>query len=132
MRKNTEEYKFTDFQLEWLDALESGKYKQGKSKLKYTDGEGKCNFCCLGVGCELLNIENKCGLDGTFVFEEDYVFLPPGKLTNALKLNDSTGALINNSNDTYSFSLSYINDTGKSFKEIAKFCRENPEKVFRE
>lgn len=33
----------------WLEALRSGKYKQGKNQLK----NGNSNFCCLGVLCDL-------------------------------------------------------------------------------
>lgn len=32
----------------WLEALRSGKYKQGKGKLKRSD-----TYCCLGVLCDL-------------------------------------------------------------------------------
>lgn len=33
----------------WVDALRSGKYKQGKGQLRTEEG----NFCCLGVLCNL-------------------------------------------------------------------------------
>lgn len=36
----------------WLEALRSGAYKQGKNFL-YKDE----NYCCLGVACEINNIE---------------------------------------------------------------------------
>jgi hypothetical protein len=35
----------------WLEALRSGKYKQGKARLKR---EGK--YCCLGVLCDISNL----------------------------------------------------------------------------
>ena len=35
----------------WVKALRSGKYKQGKEALHWTNGED--TFCCLGVLCEL-------------------------------------------------------------------------------
>jgi hypothetical protein len=34
----------------WLEALRSGKYKQGRQGLRKVD-----SFCCLGVLCDLLN-----------------------------------------------------------------------------
>lgn len=37
---------------EWVDALRSGEYKQGKHVLRSTRDE----FCCLGVACDLLDI----------------------------------------------------------------------------
>jgi len=36
----------------WVDALRSGKYKQGQGYLRTPDG-----YCCLGVLCEVLNAE---------------------------------------------------------------------------
>ena len=33
----------------WVEALRSGKYKQGKSALKKDD-----SFCCLGVLCDII------------------------------------------------------------------------------
>lgn len=36
----------------WLDALRSGKYKQGKDQLKQ-EQDGDCAYCCLGVLCDL-------------------------------------------------------------------------------
>lgn len=35
---------------EWVRALRSGKYRQGKQRLKTSKGR----FCCLGVACDLL------------------------------------------------------------------------------
>lgn len=37
----------------WLEALRSGRYKQGRDKLKNGD-----KFCCLGVLCDLHRLEN--------------------------------------------------------------------------
>lgn len=33
----------------WIEALRSGKYKQGKYHLKIVDESGEESFCCLGV-----------------------------------------------------------------------------------
>ena len=41
--------------MEWADALESGKYKQGHSYLCRDD-----RFCCLGVLAELATEKNIC------------------------------------------------------------------------
>lgn len=37
------------FKAKWLEALRSGKYKQGRKKLRSEDDE----FCCLGVLCDI-------------------------------------------------------------------------------
>ena len=39
---------YKEIALQWADALESGKYKQGRGKLRRGD-----KFCCLGVLCNL-------------------------------------------------------------------------------
>lgn len=36
----------------WVEALRSGKYKQSKNRLKTDDG-----YCCLGVLCEISNLD---------------------------------------------------------------------------
>jgi len=41
----------------WLEALRSGKYKQGKEMLQ----DSEKNFCCLGVLCNLYNKEKHTG-----------------------------------------------------------------------
>lgn len=41
-----------DIKQRWIEALRSGKYKQGRSALRYPGPEGD-EFCCLGVLCEL-------------------------------------------------------------------------------
>jgi hypothetical protein len=40
-----------EFKAQWLEALRSGKYKQGDSNLRGFDDA----FCCLGVACDLLH-----------------------------------------------------------------------------
>lgn len=59
----------------WIEALESGEYKQGKKSLRGVDqsGVGFC-FCCLGVLTELNNIER--------IREFDYLF-PNGDVRSA-------------------------------------------------
>lgn len=37
----------------WVEALRSGKFKQGKSALKQRCGDGEPEYCCLGVLCEV-------------------------------------------------------------------------------
>lgn len=63
-----ESYPFTEFQLKWLEALESGKWKQGAGWLKDYQG----GYCCLGVACELAGYysEIKFGQSG-YDFKRD-------------------------------------------------------------
>lgn len=47
-------YPFTDKQLEWLEALENGKYIQGAGWLKSLNN----SYCCLGVLAEIIGCES--------------------------------------------------------------------------
>lgn len=47
-------------QRKWIDALRSGKYKQGKSNLARRAGD-TIEYCCLGVLCEIAGIKPKAG-----------------------------------------------------------------------
>lgn len=40
----------------WIEALKSGKYRKGIGALG-VETEGEWSYCCLGVGCKALNIE---------------------------------------------------------------------------
>jgi hypothetical protein len=60
----------------WLDALRSGKYKQGKGALR----TGKDHFCCLGVLCDISGAgeweSGKYGWQYTVDDSSDSEFLP--------------------------------------------------------
>jgi hypothetical protein len=38
---------------QWVNALESGEYKQGRGRLTRIDERGNLSHCCLGVACEV-------------------------------------------------------------------------------
>lgn len=40
-----------------IEALQSGRYLKGVQRLHYTDTEGKDRYCCLGVICDLHDVE---------------------------------------------------------------------------
>ena len=42
-----------EIKAQWVQALRSGEYEQGKSALHIISGDGKHTYCCLGVLCEL-------------------------------------------------------------------------------
>lgn len=124
-------YKFNEFQLKWLEALESGEYKQCKNYLKQ-DFENEIRYCCLGVGCELAGIKLEKDIafrPDIYCYNQDdkkYVGQAPDELVDKLKLKGCLGTISEDS------SLVGKNDSGYTFKQIAQFCRENPEKVFTE
>lgn len=63
----------------WLEALRSGKYKQGRGKLRSVDDE----FCCLGVLCDISGqgqwkmVESEAGYCYFKEGERDCCMLPP-------------------------------------------------------
>lgn len=117
-------------QLEWIEALESGKFEQGYDGYLCIDNK----YCCLGVACEVLLDED--AKDGTNVISWFGEFvIAPKQLTEKLKLHTFNGATptCTKSHDaTVHDSLVFMNDREKrSFKEIAQILREYPEEYFR-
>ena len=103
----------------WLEALRSGKYKQGKNLLKTEDG-----YCCLGVLCDLHRKSTKskrnkwqgsyynCGNEYTTSFLPRLVQKWAGIDTKEGEFE------LKNGEKEY---LTTLNDQGKSFKQIANY-----------
>ena len=113
---------------EWLQALESGAYKQTKDHLKKDNG-----FCCLGIACEVskkelnLKIEEDDVKLGIIYYSGRSSTLPV-RVIKYFGFRDDIGKF-DSMIDGYS-SLAEMNDEGLSFKEIAKHVRGNVDKVF--
>lgn len=90
---------------QWVEALRSGKYSQTSGRLRRQDG-----FCCLGVLCDLMDttkwIENPLNNWTYGEFESKNYDMLRGDLPITQKL-------IN------------MNDTGKTFDQIADYIEEN-------
>lgn len=125
----------------WCEALESGKYEQGRKKLRVED-----RFCCLGVACDLSGIVTWDG--GKYLTSEEVL---PTEVSNTLGLAGPDG------NGSFEFSelpialqaevrsvhrnfdpneppqtLANLNDNGVPFPLIAKVIRARPKGLFRE
>lgn len=88
---------------QWVAALRSGKYKQGRHLLRSRDEK----YCCLGVLCDLHAkfLGNDCVWRfGTVLSEETYRWA--GLKYSNPSFNDNTNAIA-------------LNDAGFSFSEIA-------------
>lgn len=48
-----------DVAKKWVEALRSGKYRQGKGRLRQTDHTNHGRYCCLGVLCDIAEKEGK-------------------------------------------------------------------------
>jgi len=101
----------------WVEALRSGKYKRTTQKLRsLNDG-----FCCLGVladlaGCEWKKEEDFYSADGAFGSA-------PAKAREFVGLTAYLGCY------TYG-DLSDLNDSGKTFAEIADIIESEPFGLF--
>ncbi len=109
------------FKEQWIKALTSGKYRQGRT---YLYNKSDNTFCCLGVVGSICGID-KNNLDRKYFFSEG--------TSNALSLiknNKKFPILLtgngNDDNEEYNIvveKLAHFNDKGKSFKWIASYIK---------
>ena len=98
---------------EWCAALRSGKYKQGKKRLRRKNHDGPDTFCCLGVYCDI-NDPSKWNYD-----ENDREYYYEGKIgTLPVSLWDYTKS------STIEF-FEWNDSLGKTFPEIADLIEQN-------
>lgn len=72
-----------EIKAKWVAALRSGKYKQGRGRLKNTNNE----YCCLGVLCAL-KTNNPLELDRSFPNEDVVLWSGIDKPNPMLMYND--------------------------------------------
>lgn len=129
--------KLGPLQRKWLKALRSGKYKQAESALHTFDGKVH-RFCCLGVACDVLGMTardpmveregwNPIELYPTeFRYGKESTVLPE-TARRRLAMYHATGEKRNGSD-----ALTELNDSGKTFKQIANIIEASPDEFFRE
>jgi len=130
----------------WVDALRSGKYKQGTGQLQEeilttnADAEDEFipagKFCCLGVACEALNF-NYANSDGMIESHENalalglddygYFSAPPDDVEEGLILNDQDD--LATLNDTFHWSFEQIADALEACKTDPLFLRLTVERL---
>lgn len=95
-----------ELKTKWIEALRSGKYYQGKGRLK----DSFDRYCCLGVLCDVSNIQiNKSGLD-CIVDDVACGYRPIKKILGEVKV----------------INLYKMNDLeNMTFDEIADYIEEN-------
>lgn len=108
-------------QLKWLEAMESGEYRQGFGVL-YSSIES--SYCCLGVAKKVLDLTE----DSIYCLEKSY---------GEIGLRSSDGIFcqavkVPSIDDDFTYdSLVELNDSEEfSFRDIAQIIRDNPENVF--
>lgn len=109
-----------EIKAQWVAALRSGEYQQGKAALHSFDEDGHAQFCCLGVLCDL---SAKAGvgvevleLEGSVLYDRFQDFLPTVVMKWA-GLENSVGRLPGR--DTDEGALYQLNDSGFPFSAIA-------------
>jgi len=102
----------------WVEALESGKYRQREGML----GRPETGMCCLGLACHLA-LEHGV-IDSPHISTDiDLSSMP--KVTNWLGLATAWAEY------EEVHTLANDNDSGKTFKEIAEIIKSEPEGLFR-
>lgn len=129
---------------DWITALESGEYEQGKRQLKSIDNK----FCCLAVLCDIddyvvwyedISLDEEDDYDGRLAYHISAY--PPSSILNKYHLDDKLDDILADKKDEYytwcrenevdpvitgdiKSHLVYLNDEeGLSFSQIAEFLR---------
>ena len=115
---------FTKEQLEWIEALESGKYKQSRHVLYDPKTDG---FCCLGLVCKLNGVPIEgARYRGGRVNQNLNAFPETKDVMKRLHLRDANGR-----GGLDQDSLTSLNDYDRaSFPTIAARLRAHPEAYF--
>lgn len=131
----SEPFPFTELQTKWIEALESGEYKQGRSWLRNGGF-----YCCLGVLCEVGGlVPYDKGNGGFFVsgeFGGAHSQMLPSSFAKAAGLHDCYGGF-ERPIPTIGLGLTRstlvaLNDRSPQvpFAEIAQYLRFDPWNVF--
>ena len=119
-------HKFTPFQRAWLDALKSGRFRQGRKRLARRLKNKKVEYCCLGVAC---SIAPKFGVKLKKASKYDTT-------GHAISFNGESGYLPLAVKDALHFkgvgrNLAMLNDDKRfSFKRIAERVEQYPSLYF--
>jgi hypothetical protein len=102
-----------EWKQKWIEALRSGKYEQGESRLRSVED---C-YCCLGVLCDLVDPNGWLPATGGTCYDHISQYAsgyPTGNVYNAAELDPQVAGVLAN-----------MNDTGKSFEEIASYIERH-------
>lgn len=100
----------------WLEALRSGRYKQGRGALSGIGG-----FCCLGVFCDVVDSAGwRPAVLGAMAWTtgSGYLTTPSTTFIPRELAYPGLGALVQSR-------LAEMNDNGASFEEIANWIEKN-------
>jgi hypothetical protein len=105
-----------DVKAQWVAALRSGEYKQGRGRLGYHDGDDD-RMCCLGVLSHLAHQAEVCDQevdeDGEFTYSGSINYLPY-RVVDWAELDTHNPGVLEDENN-----LANLNDAGFTFDQIA-------------
>jgi len=114
----------------WVEALESGEYKQTTGNLRKGDG-----FCCLGVACDLSGLGKWVSNPSIPIKEYETTYkedtILPEIVKEWLGMRSHSG-YIEGYLESVPTSLAFLNDQGKSFLELAKVIKDYESELFEE
>jgi hypothetical protein len=105
----------------WVEALRSGKFKQGNQYLE----DFKGNMCCLGIGCRVLGVKRVADTAGCYKYGEvEAVSSAPPEFREMTGLQTGLGMR------KVGKDLSELNDSGTPFSKIADIIESEPAGLF--
>lgn len=93
---------------EWINALRSGKYEQGRNYLKTKNRHGVIKYCCLGVLCEIANLKFTWDDRLKKFLINDYFQILPYEIIENLQITKNDVDKLINLNDVYRCSFTEI------------------------
>ena len=117
----------------WIEALRSGKYRQGRGYLAARKANDSIWHCCLGVACELaveagVIKRPRINALGQRVYDGSKQLLPLS-VRDWLGLVNGAGAFITPAGRRHD--LVEMNDAGKDFYQIADLIEQEPSGLFK-
>lgn len=109
---------------DWVGALRSGDYIQGREHLRSTNGAGIDQFCCLGVLCDLSGLGQWTQDEGDACYHvSDSMFTSTfnGEMCDILGLDQKIMHTLWHKND------GVMTENRHTFNEIADYIEENVE-----
>lgn len=118
-----------------IKALRSGEYRQTQGRLGRIHGDGSTSYCCLGVACEVYAKTHKNFQIEPLRYDSYDIFKTYGPKKDRYGLPDEVKKWLGFKDSSGGFgkdgSLIDLNDSGKTFAEIADVIESEPEGLFK-
>ena len=122
--------KLGKLQTAWVEALEANPEQQLIGSMGTLDEDGNEKYCCLGKASCIIHGKSMITKKGLFDSRRNNRGSMTEKDRKAIGLRDRYGSFTDAFNIKGKYSLVSLNDKLYTWPQIAKFIRENPEKVF--